>query len=231
MTRVQNDNWLRSVGKIEVDQNALNELAAVARLKSHRAFAVWRKLTEALVEVIRGNRDVETAFNDIPIRDCLPQYTVLATTWSIDDLREYFPYGTPDEELYENLRKLEKRLANAAVLSGNEVIEDEFDDDIDNEVIIQVVWAVKDPETGYGDIYGDEQEAIMAHGAENIIKGFSITGGHSVRPYLEEHFRDFYDNFQELVDEIRKHDGLDMLLSCEGALEDKELLRMLWPEY
>jgi hypothetical protein len=193
------------------------DLAAVAGTQTHRAFSVWRKLTQALLEVIQGTRDVETAFNNIPIRDCLPQHTILATTWSIDDLREHFPYGTSNEELYAKLLELENSFGNAAVTSGNDVIAYAFDEEVDNKVIIQDAWAAKDREAGFGHIYTDEDEAIEKHGVGNIVKGFSITGGHSVLPYIVEHFRDFYEHKHELMGDILKHDGLNILVSDLSA--------------
>jgi len=192
----------------QLDEVSLLKLAAVAEAQPHRAFRVWKRLTKALMEVVEGKRDVETAFNDIQIRDCLPQHTILATTWSIDDILEYFPYGTSNDEMYEKLQELEKNLNEVAVCYGHEVISDTFGRQADNHVVVQEVWAVKDLEAGYGDIYLHEQDAIEAHGAENIFKGYSLSGGPAISSFLAEHFRSFYESKQELLKEIEMHDGL-----------------------
>ncbi|MCM3130214.1 MULTISPECIES: hypothetical protein [unclassified Paenibacillus] len=195
--------------------------AATAHTQTHPAFDVWRKLTLSLVEVIQGKRDIETAFNVISIRDCLPQHTLLATTWHIDDIRKQFPFGTSDEELYQKLLGLESSLQNVAVSSGNDVIENLAyvnDVEVDNGIVILNAWAIKNAADGYGDTFIDEKtasDAMEKYGEENIRKGFVIIGGSSISPYIEENFLGFYEHMLELMKDILKHPGMENYLTSD----------------
>lgn len=91
-----------------------------------RIYRVLEKLMEGIHKAEAGKIPFSAVFNGISIRDCLPQYTVLATTWNIDDLRDRYPKGTSDKMLFAELQRIEHRLTDAAVRSGREVIENEL---------------------------------------------------------------------------------------------------------
>lgn len=188
------------------------KVAEAASIKTHRAYNVWRQLTQSLVEVIKENRDIETAFNAIAIRDCLPQHTILATTWEIEDLRDHSPYGTSDEELYGRLLEIGSTLANVAIVSGNDAIADTYYD-INNLILIKNAWAFNDSETEILKIYEEKDDAINEHGDENLIFGFVLWGGHSVSPYIEKHFKNFYEGKQELMNEVLNHPDMSRLIT------------------
>ena len=93
---------------------------------AERVYRVLQKLIEGIQKAESGKIPFAAVFNDIPIRDCLPQYTVLATTWHIDDLSDRFPEGTSKAKLFAELQRIERALNDAAVRSGWDVIENEF---------------------------------------------------------------------------------------------------------
>jgi hypothetical protein len=196
----------------------VEKLATIAATNNHRAFQVWTKLTMALKDVILGQRDIETAFDQIDIRDCTKQHMVLATTWHIDDIRNRYPFGTTNEELFDTLKSLENGLSNVATISGNELIADNCpEEEDDHEVLVQAAWATRDGETGYGDIYTDKDEALAEHSADDIVKGYIITGGSSIEQFIEKNFLEFYENKQEMMAAILRFP--DMV----GLVEDLSL--------
>jgi hypothetical protein len=191
-----------------VQQSDIERIFAQAQTNTHRAFRVWMKLTDALFQVIDGKRHPDAAFDEIAIRDCLSRYDVLATTWNIDDIRDHMPFYKTDEDLYSELLDLESGLNNVAVSTGNEVIADHFPADLDQEVLIMKAWAVKDGQAGYGNIYTDEDEAREEHTDEELLDGFTISGGESIRDFVEDKFRDFYESKEELLEEINQIQGM-----------------------
>lgn len=191
----------------------VEKLAAVASTNNHRAFQVWAKLTMALKEVILGQRDIETAFNQIDIHDCVKQHTVIATTWHIDDIRGRYPFGTSDEELFDQLKSLESSLNNVAVISGQDVIEDNCPEEAaDNEVLIQAAWANREDEVNYGDISTDEGAIRSNHPKAVIVKGYIISGGSSIQQFIENNFLEFYEDKRELMAMILRFPGMAELV-------------------
>ncbi|MGG3471640.1 hypothetical protein ABES02_29755 [Neobacillus pocheonensis] len=91
-----------------------------------RVYSVYRKLLEAIIKAEANEIPFAAVFNHIPIRDCLAQYTVLATAWHIDDIRDRYPKTTSDDELFQTLLEQEDALSNVAVSSGNDWIECEL---------------------------------------------------------------------------------------------------------
>lgn len=55
-----------------------------------------------------------------------PEDCVAAVMWSIDDIRDYFPIGTSDEELLQKLREVESGLKNRMIEAGWEVLDFSF---------------------------------------------------------------------------------------------------------
>lgn len=90
---------------------------------SARVYEVFYKLKHAIHLAESGKIKFAAVFDSLPIRSFLPQYTVLATTWHVDDIRDRFSNETTDEALFETLQKLESGLNNVAVSSGQEWIE------------------------------------------------------------------------------------------------------------
>jgi len=101
-------------------------IAMVKGNDAERVYGVLRKLLDGIQKAEKGEISFSEVFNAIPIRECVGQYTVLATTWHIDDIRDRFPEGTSEEKLFSELRRIEMCLQNAAVIAGFEVIEYEF---------------------------------------------------------------------------------------------------------
>lgn len=93
---------------------------------AERVYRVLMKLMESIHKAEAGKIPFAAVFNGIPLRDCLAQHTVLATTWSIDDLRDRFPKRTSNKKLFAELQRIERELNDAAVRGGWEVIENEF---------------------------------------------------------------------------------------------------------
>jgi hypothetical protein len=93
---------------------------------AERIYRVLQKLMAGIHKAEAGKIPFAAVFNDIPIRDCLPQHTVLATTWHIDDLRDRFPKGTSKKKLFTELQRIERGLNDEAVRGGWDVIENEF---------------------------------------------------------------------------------------------------------
>jgi hypothetical protein len=85
-----------------------------------RVYQVMKKLKIAIIKAEAGKIPFAAVFNNIPLRDCLPQYTILATTWHIEDIRPKFSAGISDHELFQKLLELEKTLNTIAVENGNE---------------------------------------------------------------------------------------------------------------
>ncbi|RRJ54698.1 hypothetical protein EHV15_34435 [Paenibacillus oralis] len=203
----------------------VEKLATIAATNNHRAFRVWTKLTMALKDVILGQRDIEMAFNQIDIRDCLKQHTVLATTWHIDDIRDRYPFGTTDEELFDKLKSLESALSNVANISGNEVIADNCPKrETDHEVIVRTAWATRNGETSYGDIYTDEGVALTDHPADDIVKGYIITGGSSIEQFIKKNFLEFYEDKRELMATILRFPDMVDLIKDLSFHDDHTLL-------
>jgi hypothetical protein len=93
-----------------------------ANADRQRVYSVYRKLLGAILKAEASEISFAAVFNEIPIRDCLGQYTVLATTWHIEDIQDRYPKGTSDEELFQILLEQESALSDVAVSSGNDWI-------------------------------------------------------------------------------------------------------------
>lgn len=93
---------------------------------AERVYRVLEELLKGVKKAESGEIPFSAVFNNISIRDCLPPYTVLATTWHVDDIRDRFPEGTSDTELFAELQRIEVGLQEAAIRSGWEVIESEL---------------------------------------------------------------------------------------------------------
>lgn len=100
---------------------------AVKDKDAERVYRVLQKLMLGIHKAEAGKIPFAAVFNDIPIRDCLPHHTILATTWHIDDIRDRFPKGTSDKKLFAELQRIERKLQDAAVSGGWDVIENEFE--------------------------------------------------------------------------------------------------------
>lgn len=85
----------------------------------------FQKNLNLLIDRANNNEiTFESIYDHIRIRDLLPETEVIATIWSIDDIREKFPEGTPDHILVSALGDLYGMLQDAAVIAGHEVIAD-----------------------------------------------------------------------------------------------------------
>lgn len=198
----------------------VEELSAIASAINHRAFRVWKNLTMALKEVVLGQRDIETAFNQIDIRDCVKQHQIVATTWHIDDIRDRYPFGTSDKELFDELRKFERVLSNLAVSSGHDVIADSCTVKANNEVYIQEAWAVRYGEKSFASITTVEEEIRIHHPGAEIVKGYTITGGSSIEQFIEENFLAFYEDKQDLMETILNFPGMNELVEDLSLKDD-----------
>ncbi|EJW14314.1 hypothetical protein M5X00_23205 [Paenibacillus alvei] len=85
---------------------------------------VYKKLTDQIERAENGQISFREVFNRFSVRDFLPQYTIVPTSWHVDDIRDRFPEGTSDEELMVELLKIERVLSESAVANGWEVIND-----------------------------------------------------------------------------------------------------------
>ena len=56
-----------------------------------------------------------------------PQDSIAPVVWSIDDVRDKFPEGTPDEVIEQGFLKIEKTLKESMTATGWDVI-DELED-------------------------------------------------------------------------------------------------------
>lgn len=193
------------------DVNFVN-LVRQAAVSEHRAFRVWRKLTYALSEIVQGERDIETAFNQIDIRDCVRQFMIAPTTWDIEDIRSKFPYGTSDKELFKKLKELEGSFHHNSVEAGNDVIDYCIKEEVDNEVIIKDAWTFLTLE-GFGKVYSSEFYIFNDYPREQIIRGYTIAGGTSIRDFIEENFHGFYASKQELMEAISRYPGMNELVN------------------
>lgn len=71
-------------------------------------------------ELIDNNREkLGSIFVDL---HC-PQDSIAPVVWSIEDVRNYFPEGTPDAEMETALRKIEKALESDMTTRGWETID------------------------------------------------------------------------------------------------------------
>lgn len=96
------------------------------QVKNHDAERVYRvveKILEGVKQAEAGKIPFSAVFNNIPIRDMLPQYMIIPTTWHIDDLRDYVEGDVSDDELFEKLKSMERALREGAVQGGLEVIQ------------------------------------------------------------------------------------------------------------
>ncbi|MBJ6361761.1 hypothetical protein ACFOQM_10740 [Paenibacillus sp. GCM10012307] len=91
--------------------------------EAQHVYRVLMNLGLAVSKAEQGRIPFSSVFYSIPIRDCLPEHTILATTWHIDDIREYFPEDSSDDHLFEKLREMEKAITDASVAAGWEVIQ------------------------------------------------------------------------------------------------------------
>ncbi|EJW13810.1 hypothetical protein M5X00_13105 [Paenibacillus alvei] len=91
-----------------------------------RVYSVMSKLQQQVHRAEAGEISFSQVFNSIDFRQCLAEYTVVPTSWHIDDLRDYFPPDISDDELFQSLQKIEKALSCAAIVSGWDVINDSF---------------------------------------------------------------------------------------------------------
>jgi len=194
---------------VQIDVN-FEDLVRTAAASDHRAFRVWRDLTYALNEIVQGKRDIETAFNQIDIHDCVKQYTIVPTTWNIDDIIHKFPYGTSQEELFAKLLELKEAIKNNTLEAGRDAIEYGIEEEVDNEVIILKAWGTLSEE-GY-EIYSSESDIAHDYPNERFINGFMITGGSSIRSFIEDNFQIFYESKEELMKDISKYPGMSLLL-------------------
>ncbi|WP_268626969.1 hypothetical protein [Paenibacillus alvei] len=85
---------------------------------------VYKKLTDQIERAENGQISFSEVFNKFSGRDFLPQYTIVPTSWHIDDIRDRFPEGTSNEELMVELLKIERVLSESAKANGWEVIND-----------------------------------------------------------------------------------------------------------
>ncbi|MVP02151.1 hypothetical protein [Paenibacillus lutrae] len=88
-----------------------------------RVYSVLKTIMEGIHKAENGLIPFAAVFNGLRIRDCLPEHTVLGSTWHISEIRDKFPTGTTDKELFSELRNINGRLTDAAISSGREVIE------------------------------------------------------------------------------------------------------------
>lgn len=89
-----------------------------------KVLALQEKINSFVTKASDGEIPFESIYEHIQLREFLPETTVLATTWSIEDLREKFSEGTDDQDLIFALKDLSGALTLAAVISGQEVIAD-----------------------------------------------------------------------------------------------------------
>ncbi|ADO59862.1 hypothetical protein [Paenibacillus polymyxa] len=71
---------------------------------------------------------------------------------------------------------------------------------MDNEIIILNAWATTDGESGFGEVFTDETEAMREanlRGSE-LIRGYTISGGVNIRDQVEDLFEDFYRNKEDM---------------------------------
>lgn len=129
------------------------------------AYRVLSLLQDAIGQAEQGKRSWDAIFNDIPIRDCLAQYTVLATTWHIDDIRDRFPKNTTDEELFDTLRGLQNGLSNGAVLTGNDWFDYELPEVRNEEEDEEEVDPADD------DAFWEEDEQPQAPHGWDVVEG------------------------------------------------------------
>jgi hypothetical protein len=125
------DGWEDAESEIETlyrlqFEKPRRQLLADKDKDAARVYRVLQQLMEGIHKAEAGKIPFAAVFNGIPIRDCLPQYTVMATTWNIDDIRDRLPRGTSKEELYAELQRIERGLTDAAIRGGWDVIYNEF---------------------------------------------------------------------------------------------------------
>lgn len=82
------------------------------------------KINKLFEQAENGEMTYELALSKISTRDILPETECVATIWSIEDLRNKFPKGTPDSILISALGDLSGQLQDAAVIAGHDVIAD-----------------------------------------------------------------------------------------------------------
>ncbi|MBP1309117.1 hypothetical protein JOD82_002137 [Paenibacillus sp. 1182] len=71
---------------------------------------------------------------------------------------------------------------------------------MDHEIIILNAWTTTDGESGYGEVFTDETEAMRdanLRGSE-LISGYTISGGVDIRDQVEDLFEDFYRNKEDM---------------------------------
>ncbi|NEZ44421.1 hypothetical protein [Paenibacillus alvei] len=110
----------------------INEFSNCNRMISERenAYDVLAKLQAQIRRAEDGKIKFSQVFNAIDYRQCLPEFTIVPTSWRIDDIRDRFPSDTTDEVLYEALEGIERHLESASIYIGWEVISDNIGDDL-----------------------------------------------------------------------------------------------------
>ena len=79
---------------------------------------------EIIKSIVEENKDkLEVTFVDLK----RPQDSIAPVVWSIDDVRDKFPEGTPDEVIEQGFLKIEKTLKESMTATGWDVI-DELED-------------------------------------------------------------------------------------------------------
>jgi hypothetical protein len=110
------------LNRLYVDMFGARRVARHTGNPADRVYKVLQQIVEGIQQAQAGVIGFAEVFNYVNIRDCLAQHTVLAATWHIDDIRDLFPMGTSDDELFQELMKMEAGLKETARRSGMDYI-------------------------------------------------------------------------------------------------------------
>lgn len=82
-----------------------------------RVYRVLQTIQQSIQDAEEGKISFSQVFNRLDIRHCLPEYTVLPTTWHIDDLEvELGTLNLSPDELFDHLKAMS--LEDAAIRAG-----------------------------------------------------------------------------------------------------------------
>ena len=79
-----------------------------------------QKEYEEIVKLVEKNKEV---FQSSFIQIHEPKDSIATVTWSIDDVRSYFPQGTSDEIIQEGFEEIEKSMKESMISIGWETID------------------------------------------------------------------------------------------------------------
>ncbi|SFJ64422.1 hypothetical protein SAMN02799624_05340 [Paenibacillus sp. UNC496MF] len=101
----------------------------------------------------------------------------------------------------DQIRLSRKGVENWICSRINESIDTALDElELDREIVVLDAWAVPGTDIEYGDVYTDPETAVKESGLpiDQLIHGYTLSGGDDIREFVEDKFDDFYTDKEEI---------------------------------